>query len=854
MEATRILSAKASKASEDVQEQDPLITLICFVDEARAALSATTSLQDHFNQEIDWFRRRREIWTSRTWRIGLIGITSSGKSTLVNALLDDEVLPVRVRPSSNCLVVCRYGPEKLGLAHFENGRVETFEGERIAVELNRLADETTNPHNELGVKEIELRWPRFRFGEDVALVDTPGLDAYGYENHETLTMKLFLPTVDVVVYLTTAKANADGVIANYLDCIGEHRKPLVLVQNMIDSIEPKLGPGGHVERTRQEVARDHLDRLRKLLSDRHSDCIRVAPILQVSATLALQGQLGDSHIIDLVFEVKNHLSAIKPLLSRGRHEQLLQQLEDVISREDSALSCPSVRKAKAEDERKSLAEASRVLAAAWANLKPCLTAMYDDASREGEAFRAEAASLRARDTSGAEDLKSRCEAWLSDLPSKFGEVLETMQRRTEKLAKGLNLRSEDYLFEPPRSPAHQQLRVKPRSREKPVRREQPGFWGPAKRIFGGIIGSDWGYDIRTVTHTELDTADFRKRVEGAVDVQLKWAADASSRVAKNFDRCVTVIDAEIQRQEAGIWQQLASAAKADERREALRQLKNLAKRVRQSRDSLAAEAETQPYERLGVCDQTVIIEIPRYVEALARLVDLRSRQRFYALRESLLSRVGKRGPGADRRVLLWSFDSESLGRFLNRFWSDVLSGPLKMGSVLEWIDDIPPFDAIGVGQEVQDGEKAASVEADVARFFQKPATVFLLLDAGQPGSTWNQLERSEIRRNLDTAAGLVVVVQSIAGLNVAESLIELVRGIEQSGLRPDGFLANDDEMMLSILVDRLAMKGNHLRTHADEIRWLGDFDILDPDQSERYGKILAHWRGMSLNAKGKAHG
>jgi hypothetical protein len=134
---------------------DPLLKVL---EEAVAVLCRTETLQSHFQQEIEWLKDRRAIWAGRCWRVGLIGITSSGKSTLVNALLDDQLLPVRVRPSSNCLVVCRKGPEA-GTAYFEDGSVETFKGKQLAKELNRLADETTNPSNKLGVKEIELNWP-----------------------------------------------------------------------------------------------------------------------------------------------------------------------------------------------------------------------------------------------------------------------------------------------------------------------------------------------------------------------------------------------------------------------------------------------------------------------------------------------------------------------------------------------------------------------------------------------------------------------------------------------------------------------------------------------------------------------
>jgi hypothetical protein len=685
-------------------------------------------------------------------------------------------------------------------------------------------------------------------------VDTPGLDAYGYEKHETLTMKLFLPTVDVVVYLTDAKPSTDGVTANYLDCIGENRKPLVFVQNKIDSIEPKIGLGACVERSRQEVAQDHLDRLRRLLSEQYADCVRVAPILQVSAKLALDGKLDDSHILDLVSEVDRHLSAIEPQLSRGRHEQLLLHLQTIITREKNALSRPSVRRAAADDEQRILVEAGKTLNAGLTSLQRKLAALEMDANETAETFRNDASRLGARSIPRAKDLSSQCEAWLADLPEKFGSVLQGAQRQIEKAATSLNLNADDYLFEPPRAPSQRRIRVKAETREETDWVEQAGAWGSIKRFFGG--GRGWGYETRTRTHNDLDAADFQRRVEDAVSAQLNWASDAGQRVTKTLQGRVAALRKEIERQQAAIKQQLASVAREDERRAAMERLKDLTSQIARSRDSLPTEATPEPIERLGVHDQVVTVEVPRYVEALARLADLLSRRRFYALRKSVLDSVAKTRDEAARRALLWAFDSDSLSRFLTRFWADLLTGPIASETPWKCVENVPPFDAIGIGQEIQDGNMTSSVQAEATRFLRKPSTVFLLLDAGQPGSTGNQLERSDIRRSLKGDTGLVVVVQSFKGLEkeIAESFWELMTVIRQAGLRPDAFLANDDEVMLSVLVDRLGMDGEGLRTQADETRWLAQFGLTDPDQRGRFGRVLGEWREMSRRAKERAHG
>ena len=55
--------------------------------QAIEVLSSTEATKLHFSSRIDFFEKKIEQWNNSSWRVGLIGITSSGKSTLVNGLL-----------------------------------------------------------------------------------------------------------------------------------------------------------------------------------------------------------------------------------------------------------------------------------------------------------------------------------------------------------------------------------------------------------------------------------------------------------------------------------------------------------------------------------------------------------------------------------------------------------------------------------------------------------------------------------------------------------------------------------------------------------------------------------------------
>jgi GTP-binding protein EngB required for normal cell division len=132
------------------------------------------------------------------FEIALFGRVSSGKSSLLNATLGTDVLPVGVTPITAIPTRITYGETPAVNVWFANRSPEQFE-------ISRLADfvaEQRNPGNEKHVTRIVLQMPSPRLRDGIVFVDTPGLGSLATRGAaETLA---YLPRCDLGVVLIDA--------------------------------------------------------------------------------------------------------------------------------------------------------------------------------------------------------------------------------------------------------------------------------------------------------------------------------------------------------------------------------------------------------------------------------------------------------------------------------------------------------------------------------------------------------------------------------------------------------------------------------------------------------------------------
>ncbi|MEV6199651.1 dynamin family protein [Streptomyces sp. NPDC051771] len=145
-------------------------------------------------------------------RVALVGRVSAGKSTLVNALLGEEIAPTGITDLTFTVTWLTHGPERTVAAHFGDGRppVPFRPGELAGLAGGDRADGRARPLH--GVDHLLVTDPHPRLAA-FDLIDTPGLDS-AFESDSLTTLRL-LGRSDAEVRAASAAhaGQADALIA-----------------------------------------------------------------------------------------------------------------------------------------------------------------------------------------------------------------------------------------------------------------------------------------------------------------------------------------------------------------------------------------------------------------------------------------------------------------------------------------------------------------------------------------------------------------------------------------------------------------------------------------------------------------
>ncbi|MGO8732958.1 MAG: dynamin family protein, partial [Terriglobia bacterium] len=160
--------------------------------------------------------------------LACIGQFKRGKSTLINALIGEPVLPVGVIPVTAVPTVIRFG------AH-PRARVQARDGswQEIAIpDLNQYVSEEHNPENAKGVTGVEVFVPSALLSTGMCLVDTPGLGSVFTGN--TAATQAFIPHIDAALVVVGADPPLAGEELALVEAVGRQVQNLILVLNKAD--------------------------------------------------------------------------------------------------------------------------------------------------------------------------------------------------------------------------------------------------------------------------------------------------------------------------------------------------------------------------------------------------------------------------------------------------------------------------------------------------------------------------------------------------------------------------------------------------------------------------------------------
>jgi GTP-binding protein EngB required for normal cell division len=137
---------------------------------------------------------------SAAFEVGVFGRVSSGKSSLLNYILQTDVLPIGVTPVTAIPTRISHGPVAEAGIEFAEAQPQIIP----LSELPEFATEQKNPGNKKHVTRIFVKLPSGRLAEGVTFVDTPGLGSLAVAGAEETIA--YLPRCDLGIVLIDASA------------------------------------------------------------------------------------------------------------------------------------------------------------------------------------------------------------------------------------------------------------------------------------------------------------------------------------------------------------------------------------------------------------------------------------------------------------------------------------------------------------------------------------------------------------------------------------------------------------------------------------------------------------------------
>jgi GTP-binding protein EngB required for normal cell division len=204
-----------------------------------SSLGYARNLFDELGAEFTPERKRVQELESRLvsarFHLAVLGQVKRGKSTLLNALIGEELLPSAIVPVTSVPTFLTWGPKRLIKVVFLDGHTKEscFENpENASVFLAQYVTESHNSKNHLGVARVEVEHPSPLLQKGVVLIDTPGIGSTFQHNTE-VTLN-FLPQCDAALFLVSADPPITQVEIEFLKAVRDKVVRTLFLMNKVD--------------------------------------------------------------------------------------------------------------------------------------------------------------------------------------------------------------------------------------------------------------------------------------------------------------------------------------------------------------------------------------------------------------------------------------------------------------------------------------------------------------------------------------------------------------------------------------------------------------------------------------------
>jgi hypothetical protein len=190
----------------------------------------------------------KEKIAANTFNLVVLGQFKRGKTTLINALLGSDLLPVAVTPLTSVVTIIAYG-DSLSINVFFN------DGSRKVIGRDALANYVTekgNPRNVKDVGEVTVFYPASFLRDGIRMVDTPGVGSV-YQHNTDIAYR-FLPRCDAALFMLSADQPISRPELDFLLDVKKYANKIFFLLNKADYISESELPE-LIEFTSEELSR-----------------------------------------------------------------------------------------------------------------------------------------------------------------------------------------------------------------------------------------------------------------------------------------------------------------------------------------------------------------------------------------------------------------------------------------------------------------------------------------------------------------------------------------------------------------------------------------------------------------------